>query len=364
MAAIRPGDLITPLREAVDGGLTLPASWYTDPAVFLMERDAIFLRTWQFVARIDQLERPGDYVAASVGDVPVVVVRDEDGELRAFFNICRHRLHEVAVGEGNRKTLQCRYHGWTYGLDGTLRAAPRSEREADFDACAFSLLPLQVGAFGPLVLVNADRDAPPLTEAYGELGRVLESRHFDVSRLTFRSRDEYELSCNWKVFIENSVECYHCPTAHPQFGKGYVVDPDVYRLEEYDGFSAQTTRSRQDDGTETDYQFYYVFPNLFFVPTAWRDDGRLAFCRIFVVIPLDADRALHVCLSYCDDSIDDEAAAEYDELGKLFQSQDRELIASVQRCQRAGVVEQGRLLIDSERLIRHFYALLERALAS
>lgn len=351
------------LREVIEAGLTLPADWYTDRTIFEIERDAVFRRTWQLVARADQLSEAGDYVTAVIADLPVVVVRGNDDVLRAFVNVCRHRLHEVAIGEGNRSTLQCPYHAWTYGLDGSLRAAPRAKREEHFDPCEFSLVPLSVGSFGPLVLVNPEADAGPIEEAYADLSHLLTERSFDLTRLRFRSRDEYELPCNWKVFIENSVECYHCPTAHPQFGKNYAVDPDVYRLEEYDFFSAQTTRKRTADAFgDLAYQFYYIFPGLFFVPTAWDEDGSLSFLRVFNVAPIDAERSRLVCDSYCLDSIDDATADDFDRLGKVFMGQDRELVESVQRGVRSGAVKQGQLLLDSERLIQHFYRMLERSL--
>lgn len=351
------------LRTAIDGGLTLPSDWYKDPSIFELDRDVLFGRTWQCVARVDQLAEHGDYVSAMIGNLPVVVVRD-GSDIRAFVNVCRHRFHEVAVGEGNRKTLQCRYHAWTYALDGTLKSAPRSNREPEFDPCAFALKPLPVAEFGPLVLVNPDPQAAPFEETYGELQTLMESRGFDLSPLRFRSRDEFDLPCNWKVFIENSVECYHCPTAHPQFGKSYAVEPESYRLEEYEWFSAQTTHKLGDDEDQLSYQFYYMFPGLFFVPTAWTDEGALSFCRVFIITPIDAERTLMICDSYCLDTFDEATAVEYDRLGKAFMEQDRELVESVQRGIQSGVMNQGCLLLDSERLIQHFYRRIERALAA
>jgi phenylpropionate dioxygenase-like ring-hydroxylating dioxygenase large terminal subunit len=139
----------------------LPASWYTDPSVLAEERTRIFRRTWQYVGRTEQLVVPGDYLTAEVGDLPVVVVVGET-DLRAFLNVCRHRRHLVMSGAGNRKSLQCPYHAWTYDLNGCLKAAPRADRDAGFRVEDYPLPALRVETWDRFVFVNADPDAPPL----------------------------------------------------------------------------------------------------------------------------------------------------------------------------------------------------------
>lgn len=153
-------------------GLSLPASWYTDPKVVEQERERIFRRTWQYVGRTEQVSKVGDFFTASVGDIPIVVVRSEKA-LSAFVNVCRHRRHEVMSGAGNVKSLQCPYHAWRYDLDGRLRAAPRSEHEKGFDRKDYPLLSLSVETWGPFVFVNPDLTAPPLTQILGDLPRIM-----------------------------------------------------------------------------------------------------------------------------------------------------------------------------------------------
>src|SRR5438094_334550 len=131
------------LLRSLDDGATLPASWYSDGDVFAAEKKRIFNRSWQYVGHIASVAKSGDFFTTRLGEVPVVVVRDEDGTLRAFANVCRHRGSEVVLdGAGNRKTLQCHYHGWTYNLDGTLRSAPRANEPACFRKEEISLVPL------------------------------------------------------------------------------------------------------------------------------------------------------------------------------------------------------------------------------
>jgi phenylpropionate dioxygenase-like ring-hydroxylating dioxygenase large terminal subunit len=204
---------------------TLPWSWYSDPDVLRREQERIFRRTWQYVGHVGRLEAVGDRFAAWAGDVPVLVVRAEEGS-RAFLNVCRHRGSLLVESEGNGKTIQCPYHAWTYGLDGSLRVAPRSEREEGFEAEGLSLVPMRLETWGPFCFVNPDADAAPLSETLGPLPELV-----PVDDLVFHGRDEYELAANWKIGCENYLECYHCPVAHKGFSAAYDVDPDEYRLE-------------------------------------------------------------------------------------------------------------------------------------
>ena len=216
---------------SVAGTSTLPWSWYTDPAVFRLEQERIFRRSWQYVGRQDEVAEPGSFVASRVGDVPVVLVRDEDGTLRAFLNVCRHRGSIVCEGSGKRATLQCPYHAWTYGLDGRLIAAPRSEREGGIESEELGLLPLRLETWGPLVFVNPDDEAPPLSEILEDVPERIAAAGIDVNALRFLSRAESEINANWKICAENFLECYHCPTAHPGFSAVMDVSPDSYLLE-------------------------------------------------------------------------------------------------------------------------------------
>ena len=146
-------------------------------------------------------------------------------------------------GCGERATLQCHYHAWTYELDGTLRSAPRSDREPGFDNDELSLLPASVGTWGPFLFVNPDPGAEPLADHLGELPAIL-ARELDVNAIEFHSRVEFGANANWKIVVENFLECYHCPTAHPGFSAEVDVHPDRYGLEAHPTFAAQFARAR------------------------------------------------------------------------------------------------------------------------
>ena len=138
---------------------TLPSHYYLDPLCLEREKELVFGRTWQLVARADDLARSGDFVPATILDEPIVITHGMDGALRGFYNVCRHRAGQVALAKGNRKSLQCRYHGWTYGLDGTLRACPEMEETQDFAKEDFGLIPVRVERWGPFVFANLDAAA-------------------------------------------------------------------------------------------------------------------------------------------------------------------------------------------------------------
>src|SRR3954469_21297396 len=210
---------------------TLPWSWYSDPDVLRLEQERIFRRAWHYAGPLERGAGPGGRLPASGGDVPGAVGRGRDGELRAFLNVCRHRGAVLLDGEGSRETVQSPYHAWTYDLDGRLRAAPRSQREPGFDVDGIRLVELSLATFGPLVFVNPDPDAQPLEEALGPVPGHFAAAGIDVDALRPRRRTESEVACNWKIAVENYLECYHCQVAHPGFSAVVDVSPDSYRLE-------------------------------------------------------------------------------------------------------------------------------------
>ncbi len=345
---------------------TLPWNWYSDPDILRLERDRIFRRAWQYVGHTGQLPEDGSYFASVAGDIPVVVTRARDGELRAFLNVCRHRGFVVANGEGRRETLQCGYHAWTYGLDGRLRAAPRAEREPGFDAAELGLQPVQVGTWGPLVFVNPDREAPPLEDALGELPRLLREVGIELDALEHRFRVESELDANWKVACENFLECYHCPVAHAGFSRVVDVSPDSYRLEASDGlYSSQFGPLRDGsgdsafaDGEIERSQFHFLWPN--FGLNVFPGRPNLSCGPI---LPRGPERTGRFLDYFFAPDVEQEWVDELMELDDQVGREDRALVEGAQRGMRSGVLEHGRLLTSSEPLIQHFERLTYEALA-
>jgi phenylpropionate dioxygenase-like ring-hydroxylating dioxygenase large terminal subunit len=257
------------VEDALARDMTFPARWYSDPAIYDFELERIFTRAWQYAGPLEKLNQPGDQIVSQVGHVPVLVTRDRDGELHGLLNVCRHRAYPVASCDGHRMTLQCRYHAWTYELDGRLHKAPRAEREACFQAQEYSLLPVSVDTWGGLVFVNPDPGATPLRECFSELEPLARARGLDFSGYRYHSRYSYEIEANWKVWVENASECYHCPTIHTHsFSDAFIDDADVYQYVDGHRVLGQFTRynprarSYRHDPREGDREFRYIYPEV------------------------------------------------------------------------------------------------------
>jgi carnitine monooxygenase subunit len=322
---------------------TNPWVWYSDPEVLRLERERIFRSAWHYVGHLGRLPAPSSYFACETGGLPAVVTRDADGDLRAFLNVCRHRGSLIASGEGRRETLQCPYHAWTYGLDGRLRTAPRAA-EGDLDDVA--LAPLRLESWGPFLFVNGDPQAPPL---------ALEVElPFDPAELRFRERVDYSLAANWKVAVENYLECYHCPVAHPGFSRLVDVDPDAYRLAGDGGIWSQYGQARHGDGR---CEFHLVWPGL-------KINVYPGFANLSIgpVWPESPERTVGFLDYFFAPDVSDADARQLIEFDDRVGLEDRQLVESVQRGVRAGLLEQGRLLPESERLIAGFQRKVAEAL--
>src|ERR1700691_4364814 len=177
------------LLAALDRGESLPAHWYTDAAITAREIEKIFRKSWNYIGPANELTNPGDYISGYAGEVPVVVIRNEEG-LAGFVNVCRHRRHEVMKGRASSKMMQCGYHAWTYNLDGCLKGAPRSAAEPNFRLEDYPLLPIRVETLGPFVFVNLDSGAKPLASYYGGVLNILSGSGSLLEGRTPNSRED------------------------------------------------------------------------------------------------------------------------------------------------------------------------------
>jgi len=341
---------------------SLPWAWYADADVLRREGERIFARSWQYVGHTGQLE-PGSFFAATAGEIPVVVTRAREGELRAFLNVCRHRGHIVASGSGQRESLQCPYHAWTYGLDGKLRAAPRSDREPGFETGELGLRELAVDTWGPLIFVNPDADAPSLREALGDMPAKL-AEIIDIDSLEFRFRTEFEVPANWKICCENFLECYHCAVAHPGFSATIDVSPEAYQLESRGLVSSQTGPLRENGnsflagGEVPRSQFHFLWPN--FGLNVFPGRPNLSCGPMFPLGPERTGRFLDYFFAPgTDEQWVDELIAFDTQVG----DEDRVLVEGVQRGVRSGILAEGRVLTESEQLVARFQRLCAEALA-
>jgi len=350
----------------LEGAHTIPWDWYSDPAVLRLEQERIFRQTWQYAGHTGELTDPGSFVATRAGDVPIVLVRDGDNALRAFVNVCRHRGYLLCDGAGRRETLQCPYHAWTYDLDGSLRSAPRSDTEPGFNREGLGLVPVAVDTWGPFVFVNPDTTGGTLADHLGELPRLVAEGGLDIDALVFHHRAEIEYEANWKVCVENFLECYHCAVAHPSFAKAIDVAAGAYALEEYPTFSSQFGPAKNGGGGIYDAvgevergQFHLLWPAT--TINVMPGHGNLS---IGPVVPLGAERTYRLLDYFFLPGTNEQWMADFLELDSQVGVEDRVLVERVQLGMRSGMIPSGALMPESERLIAHFERLLVEALGS
>jgi choline monooxygenase len=351
---------LPPVPRPLEEGWTLPASWYSEPAVLELERERIFATVWQYAGPAEKVSEPGSFLASLAGHVPVVVTRAGDGDLRGFVNVCRHRGHIVAEGAGCRATLQCPYHAWTYELDGRLRRAPRSERELGFDASELSLLPVSVDTWGPFVFVNPDPEAAPLEKSLGVLPETVACSGLDLDGLRFHSHVPWEQPVNWKVALENYLECYHCPVAHPGFSKVIDVDPDSYRLSVEGLVSSQVgpLRAAARDGDMSQSQYHFLWPN-----TTMNISPGPQNVSIERWVPAGPRTTVEATDYFFGTNVPEERIEESIAFDTQVATEDVALVQAVQRGLDSRAVPQGRLMPESEKLVAAFQRRVYDALA-
>lgn len=340
---------------------TIPARWYLDPEFLDRERAQVFGRTWQPVGFARTVAEPGTYFACEIAGEPVVVARAKDGVLRAFSNVCRHRASIIADGEGKAANLRCPYHGWTYGLDGRLLACPEFEGVLDWEKSAVRLPQFRVETWGPYVFVNQDPATPALSEVFGDIPKEVAKIGCDVDQLVFSQRRDYLIECNWKVYVDNYLEGYHLPAAHPSLFR--ELDYAKYRVDTYRYYSSQFApirppraghdhRRYESDGLNAGY--YWVFPN--FMLNVYPDN-----LSANIIVPLAPDKTLTIFewFAYPGSAMKPENIDFSDEI----QREDIKICESVQKGLHSRTYNSGRFSVKRENGVHHFHLLLNEHLA-
>jgi phenylpropionate dioxygenase-like ring-hydroxylating dioxygenase large terminal subunit len=351
---------------------SLRAEAYVEEQWDAIDKAAIFARTWQWVCHVEKVRDPGSYVAVEIAGQPIVVVRDHAVELRAFYNVCKHRAHELVQGSGTAKNLVCPYHAWTYGLDGQLKASRRADHMPDFDQGSICLDGVQVEEFGGFVYVNLDPNAAPLSEQAPDLATEIARWAPDVANLTLAKRLTYRINSNWKNIIDNFLECYHCHIAHKEFVD--LVDMDTYEVKTHGIWSSHFAdagghaNSAYDvsEATVKVHAVWWLWPNTCLL----RYPGRGNF-MVLQVLPDGIDGCTEIWDFYLEDTHLTEGEVESVRyINDVLQVQDITIVESVQRGMSTPAFDQGRLVYDpqgsglSEHGVHHFHGLILEAYRS
>jgi choline monooxygenase len=339
---------------------TIPAPWYRDPRVEKLERACVFRRTWQVVGRLDQVRDRGQFFTADVAGEPIVVVRGDDGELRAFYNVCRH--HAAAVvpeAAGCAKQFRCPYHGWTYGIDGALKGMVEFDGVCDFDRGKNGLVPVRVDVWENFVFVNLDGHGGSLQEFLGEVPGLVAPLRL-TEKLHYFDRRIYTLSCNWKVYVDNYLDGgYHVPHAHK--GLSSVIQYTKYTIENFERACLQSSPLSADENTDAGIgatrqgrAFYlWVYPNFMINAYEGVMDTNL-------VLPMGVDKCAVVFEYYFGDV---SAAAltrnrESIAVSEKVQDEDMAICDAVQRGLHSAAYVAGRLSVRREAGEHLFHRLL------
>jgi choline monooxygenase len=349
---LTPSDLrIDPLEQSE----TIPSSWYTDPGFLNLEKLSIFQSAWNHVGHNNRIPNIGDLIVAQIPGSPVVVLRANDSSLRAFFNVCRHRGGPLATGDCNGKMLQCKYHGWTYTLEGQLRGVPRFDRTDLFDKKDYGLVPLTLSVWQGLMFVNRLSDPSDLQANIQGFDALASG--FGLNDMQYYRRVEYTVQCNWKVYVDNYLEGYHVPLVHPTLSS--ALNYREYRTEIHPHYSVQMSPLSDKEssyGVQPGGTAYYVhmFPNfmLNILP------GRL---QTNLVLPISHRRSL-VVFDYYYLDISPSAIPKIEEDIRYSDSVQREdimICEHVQKGLESGAYDRGRFSVEMESAVHHFQSYLK-----
>jgi phenylpropionate dioxygenase-like ring-hydroxylating dioxygenase large terminal subunit len=344
-----------PLAEAS----TIPAPWYVDTRVAELERQTVFSKTWQMIGRVEQLAKPGQFLRATVASEPIVAVRGNDGVLRAFFNVCRHHAAAVVTEQcGTTQLLHCPYHGWNYGLDGSLKGMPEFDGVKNFDRQQNGLVPVKVDTWENFVFVNLDAKCASLHDFLG--GLVKRVAPLGIGKLHYFDRRVYNIHCNWKVFVDNYLDGgYHVPHLHK--GLNSVLDYKQYTIENEDRYCLQSSpivASNEDAATGATRKgdrawYFWQYPNLMINCYEGYMDTNL-------VLPVDVDHCTVIFDFYFSDV--SEARLEYNTqsiaVGARVQDEDLGICEDVQRGLKSRAYVAGRLSVRREAGEQLFHRLL------
>ncbi|HET9784225.1 MAG TPA: aromatic ring-hydroxylating dioxygenase subunit alpha [Terriglobales bacterium] len=334
----------------------LPSHLYSDPAVFAEEKRRLFYKSWQVVAHDSELPNAGDYVVATIVDQSVFVLRGADGVVRAFFNVCQHRAHELLKGRGNaRSAIVCPYHAWSYELDGSLRSARATRGMPDFDPKEYGLAPVRLERHLGFLFVNLDAGAPSLGDLAGGMFEDMARDMPWLGALAFNAHHSFTgsqgtvLEANWKVMAENCLECYHCGPAHKAYAD--MIDVGRYALTRHGAWMKSAAPLRRGDssayrvGPDEPVRFnafWHLFPNIEF--------GVMPGARAlsaFYFVPIDAERT-RICWSVLTMPGERLSEDRLNYLGKVLWPEDAAICESVHRGLKSLGYRRGRFIACDE----------------
>ncbi len=349
------GDLLDAGRfnAWAEDSFTLPARWYYDPEIYRLEHEAIFYRTWWYQCHVSDMPNSGDYYTGAVMDQDLFLIRGQDGEIRAFYNVCSHRAHPLLGGEGNTKLIVCPYHQWCYQKDGKFRGARGRETLKDWIPDNADLKEIRVESYGGFLFVNLDPDAAPLAAQAPQLLQDMYECCPGLDDLKRAARYEREVAANWKTVIDNNHECYHCAVNHKSLME--LVDYESKAIWSQDGITFSHAVERKNlensaykveaDGSEQPSLFAYIWPTT--IPLWFPGTASTA---MFQVIPTGPETTLERWDFYFlgpEQTAQEQAFMDF--IKNVLIPEDVGLCERVQKGLHSRGYTQGRFVVDRDR---------------
>ncbi len=354
------------IEKDIARAFTLPAHYYVESEFERLEKDRIFARTCQIVGHVDRLPNPGSYFTTELLGEPLLLVRNAAGQIRGFYNVCRHRAGPPAEGCGERKVFRCGYHGWTYSLDGALLNSPECEEVQNFRREDFGLTPVLAEVWEGLIFVNLDPQARPLREALADLPR--QAARFQLGKMKLYERRVYTMACNWKTYIDNYLEGYHLPSVHPSLNR--ELDYGSYTTELFANYSLQASpiRGPENEGSvqrrysqakgDDVAEYYWVFPN-------WMLNCYPDNVSVNIILPVSPQQSVAIFEWYFPPEVlKTEAPAHTIKFSDEIQAEDVRICEVVQKnlCSRS--YSRGRFSVKQEKGVHHFHRLYAEQMCS
>jgi choline monooxygenase len=339
--------------QDIDDAWTLPKSFYTSKAVFEKEKEEIFAKSWVCVGHISEVSKPNEYFTRKVIGENIIVIRGKDDVLRAFYNVCPHRGHELLTGSGKSKNvITCPYHAWTFKLDGSLALARNCENVENFDKEDFSLVSLKVEEYAGFIFINMDESATCVEDQLPGFGEKLKESCKVIKDLKLAARFVTDTPANWKIIVDNYMECYHCGPAHPGFADSVQVDKYWHTTHQnwslQFGYARSSEKSFKLDPSVVDASFsgFWVWPSTMFNVPPGGD-----FMTVIYEFPVDEETTLqHYDIYFLNEELTQDQKDLIEWYKHVFRPEDLDLVESVQKGLKSrGYRGQGRIMTDRQR---------------
>jgi len=355
-----------------DLAYTLPKAYYTEPAIFDAEAEKILSKSWICVSHASEVRTANQFITRKIIGENIIVVRGRDNVLRGFYNVCPHRGHELLKGSGTAKNvITCPYHAWTFKLDGKLGHARNCENVQSFDPEKANLSPVRVEEYAGFIFVNLDPDAGSVESQLPDLANQLNAACPYIGDLKLAARFVTETKANWKLIVDNYMECYHCAPAHPGFSD--AIKADTYRHTLHGNWTVQAGEAKNSEKSfkldeaakNRKFSGFYAWPcTMFNVPPG---DG---YMTVIYELPVDAETTLqHYEIYFTNAELTEDQQRLVTWYRDVFRPEDLNLVESVQKGLKSrGYRGQGRIMTDKDRTglsehgIAHFHHLVAQAL--